>query len=182
MVSGNVVEPELFCDIRVFNLFAPPNKKTSIASSYRSQEKEKKRHYNQRITEVEQGSFSPLIFSSTGGMGQEATIFYKRLASMLSEKWDQHLSITMGWLRSILSFSLLHSAVQFNRGACSTQGRLVFQSHHLQQLDVIHIESKFDTNCLHISIFYCFYFLTLFCLSIFVMLLIIIMVKKKLFV
>ena len=55
-----------FCDIRVFNPFAPSNKKTSIASSYRSQEKKKKRHYNQRITEVEHGSFSPLIFSSTG--------------------------------------------------------------------------------------------------------------------
>ena len=78
-----------FCDIRVFNPFAPSNKKTSIASSYRSQEKEKKRHYNQRITEMEHGSFSPLVFLSTGGMGQEATIFYKRLASMLSEKWDQ---------------------------------------------------------------------------------------------
>ena len=131
-----------FCDIRVFNPFAPSNKKTSIASSYRSQEKEKKRHYNQRITEVEYGSFSPLIFSSTGGMGREATIFYKRLASMLSEKWDQHFSITMGWLRSILSFSLLHSAIQCIRGARSTQGRPVFHSHHLQQLDVIHIGIK----------------------------------------
>ena len=26
--------------------------------------------------------------STTGGMGREATTFYKRLASLLSHKWD----------------------------------------------------------------------------------------------
>ena len=85
-----------FCDIRVFNPFVPSNRKTSIASTYRTHEREKKRQYNQRISEVEHSSFSPLIFSSTGGMGKEATTFYKRLTSMLSEKWDQHYSITLG--------------------------------------------------------------------------------------
>ena len=31
----------------------------------------------------------PLVFSATGGMGHEATIFYKRSASLLSEKWKE---------------------------------------------------------------------------------------------
>ena len=66
-----------FCDIRVFNPFAPTNRKSSISSTYRAQESEKKRQYNQRITEIERGSFSPLVFSSSGGMGREATIFIR---------------------------------------------------------------------------------------------------------
>ena len=51
------------------------------------------------INEAELSSFTPLVFSLTGGMARVATVFYKRLASMLSEKWDQHYSITLGWLR-----------------------------------------------------------------------------------
>jgi len=44
----------------------------------------KKRFYGAYIWEVEQSSFIPLIFSATGGMANEATVFYKRLTSLLS--------------------------------------------------------------------------------------------------
>ena len=69
------------------------------------------------MAEVEHGSFSPLVFSLTGGMAKETTIFYKRLASLLSEKWDQPYCVTMGWLRCTLGFSLLRSSIQCIRGA-----------------------------------------------------------------
>ena len=48
----------------------------------------KKCQYETRIHETECGSFTPLIFSATGGMADEATVFYKCLASLLSNKWD----------------------------------------------------------------------------------------------
>ena len=35
-----------------------------------------------RVREVEQGTFSPLVFSTTGGMGNTATVVYKRIASL----------------------------------------------------------------------------------------------------
>ena len=38
---------------------------------YRMHENEKKRMYNQRVTDIEQGTFTPLIFTTTGGMGEE---------------------------------------------------------------------------------------------------------------
>ena len=63
-----------YVDIRVFNPFAPVNKKPSLATVYRRHEKEKKRSYNQRVTEVEHSSFSPLVFSLTGVMAKEATV------------------------------------------------------------------------------------------------------------
>lgn len=116
-----------FCDIRVFNPLAPSNKKGSISASYRAHEKEKKRQYNQRINQVEHGSFQPIVLSSTGGMGKETTVFFKRLASLLSEKWDQQYSITLGWIRSTLSFSLLRSSIQCLRGARSKRGRPDFR-------------------------------------------------------
>jgi len=34
--------------------------------------------------------FTPLIFLATGGMANEATMFYKRLASLLLDKWDSN--------------------------------------------------------------------------------------------
>ena len=31
----------------------------------------KKRKYNSRVTEIEQGTFTPLVFATTGGMADE---------------------------------------------------------------------------------------------------------------
>ena len=84
-----------FLDMRVFNPFAPSNRKPSLHSTYSSHEKEKRRAYNQGVSEIERGTFSPLVFSLTGGMGKESTVFYKRLASLLSTSWDQPYSLTL---------------------------------------------------------------------------------------
>ena len=61
--------------------------------------------------------------TSTGGMGKEASIFYKRMASLLSEKHGQTYSTTMAWLRCVLSFSLLRSSILCFRGHRSAVGR-----------------------------------------------------------
>lgn len=74
---------------------------------------------------MEHGSFTPLIFSVSGGLAKEATTFYKRLATSLAEKWSQPYSITMNWLRCRISFSLLRSSIRCLRGARSTIGKPV---------------------------------------------------------
>ena len=48
----------------------------------------KKREYGDRVWEVEPASFTPLVFSTTGGMGREGTVFYRRLANLLADKQD----------------------------------------------------------------------------------------------
>ena len=80
-----------------------------LAQCYRKNELEKKRAYEQRIREIEHGSFSPLVFSAAGGMGTIATVVYKRLASLLAEKQGISYSSTLHWLRCRLNFSLLRS-------------------------------------------------------------------------
>ena len=80
--------------------------------------------YEQRIREVEHGSFVPLVLSVTGGMGRIATTTYKCLASLLSSKWNQPYSNTLGWLRCRLSFALLRASILAIRGARSSSGRV----------------------------------------------------------
>ena len=46
--------------------------------------------------EVERGSFTPLVFSSLGGMGKAATVIYRHLANCLSDKWNSPYSLIMG--------------------------------------------------------------------------------------
>ena len=88
-----------FFDVRVFNPHAPSNRHSRLASCYRKHELQKKRQYEQWVREVEHASFTPLVLSATGGMANEATTFYKRLASCLATKWDQPYGSTMSWLR-----------------------------------------------------------------------------------
>ena len=99
---GELVRTGIF-DVKVFNPYAPSNQKTPLSECYRSHENEKKRKYDQRIREVEHASFTPLILSCTGGLGPQATTSYKRLASLLSTKWNQAYSLTIMWLRCRLA-------------------------------------------------------------------------------
>ena len=111
-------------DVRVFNPIAPSNRNLPPSTAYRKHEREKKRAYEQRVREVEHSSFTPLVLSASGGMGTEATIFYKRLASLLAGKWDIHYSRTVCWLRCRLSFALLRSSIQALRGVDPPGGML----------------------------------------------------------
>ena len=112
-----------YFDVRVFNPQAPTNRQQSLDSTYKKHERMKIRAYEQRAQEVEHGCFTPLVMSLTGGASNSANTFYKRLASMLSEKWDLPYSKTLAWMRCKLSFALLHSSIQCIRGARSANGR-----------------------------------------------------------
>ena len=112
-----------FVDVRIFNPHADTNKTSSLSSAYLKHENEKRRTYEQRVREVERASFVPIVLSATGGMGKQASVFYKRLASLLAEKRDTSYSATMNWLRCTITFSLLRSAVQCIRGARSAYHR-----------------------------------------------------------
>ena len=108
--------------MKTISTHAPSNKKSTLSSCYRNHERLKKRAYEQRVREIEHASFTPLVLSATGGFAREATIFYKRLASLLATKWEQPYSSTIDWLRCTITFSLLRSAIQCIRGARSKSG------------------------------------------------------------
>ena len=130
-------------DVQVFNPHAQSNKHSSLPSVYRMHEKMKKRQYQQRVLEIEHASFTPLILSATGGMANEATFFYKRMANLLSMEWDQQYSITMAWLRCRITFALLRSAIQCLCGARSSRGHACKME---TPVDLVTTESEFPTN------------------------------------
>ena len=112
-----------FFDMRVFNPLAPSYRNQTLTSCYRRNEQEKRRAYDQRVREIEHGSFTPLVFSASGGMGPAARVFYKKLASMSATKHNKPYSKTLSWMRCRISFSLLRSAVMCLRGSHSSRGR-----------------------------------------------------------
>ena len=114
---------DAFFDVRVFHPNAPSNCSMTTTAAYRKHESMKKREYAQRVQEVEHGVFTPLVLSTTGGMGREATTFYKRLADGISRKEQKQYSVVMGWIRCRLSFAILCSAILCIRGSRSSHHR-----------------------------------------------------------
>ncbi len=129
-------------DVRVFNPHSNSYRGSELTACYRRHEGEKRRAYEHRVREVEQGSFTPLVLSTSGGMGRAATVVYKRLATLISTKREQPYSNVMGWLRCHLSFSLLRSTVMCLRGSRSRQG---FVPHFEAPVDLVLREGRIPT-------------------------------------
>ena len=106
-----------FFDVRVLDPNAKRYSAQNLRRCYINNEKEKKRQYNMRVLQVENGSATPLVFSINGGMGREASKHYSRIAEMLSEKRDEPYSLTMSWIRRKLSFSLMRLIITCIRGS-----------------------------------------------------------------
>ncbi len=104
-------------DVRVFHPLAPRLAGTTLKQSHHIHESEKRRAYNQRILQVEHGTFTPLVFTTAGGMSNECNRFYSRLATLISEKRGESKASTTTWLRCRISFSLLRSAILCMRGS-----------------------------------------------------------------
>ena len=106
---------------------ASSNHSMTTTAAYRKHELAKKREYAQRVREVEHGVFTPLVLSTTGGMGREAATFYMRLADGISRKERKEYSVVMGWIRCRLSFAILRSAILCIRGSRSSRHRPVHE-------------------------------------------------------
>ena len=63
------------------------------------------------MIQIDKGSFTPLIFSCTGGSGPEAAKFIKELADKISSKRGENYSQTVSFLRRRLRFNILRTYV-----------------------------------------------------------------------
>jgi len=105
-------------------------------------EQEKRLAYDERIREVERACFSPLVFAATGGMGPSATTVYRKLASMLADKWGVNYSRCLFLLRCRLCFSLLRSGMMCLRGHRSST------FHPIPSVDLAYSESRLASGAL----------------------------------
>ena len=95
-----------YFDVGVFYPHARSHCHRSLPQIYRSQEMEKRRQYQERILNVDGGTFTPLVFSAMGGAGPAASTFLKRLADKIATKKSTTYAQALGWLRCRLSFAL----------------------------------------------------------------------------
>ena len=82
-------QQDAFFDVRVFYPLALSYRNSRIQTVYRQHETQKRLHYGRRVLDVQRGCFTPLVFTTGGGMAQEATACLKRLASLLSERRNE---------------------------------------------------------------------------------------------
>ena len=98
-----------FFDVRIFDPNAQRHENKTFRRCYELNEHEKKKGYSSRILNVEQGSFTPLVFSITGGMARECSMFVKRLCQMISLKRKEELSVVRYAIRC--NYALLRSSL-----------------------------------------------------------------------
>ena len=135
---------QAFTDIRIFDPMAACHYQLTLDAAHKRNEDEKIRAYGERIQHVDQGSFTPLVFTTSGGMAPRAKRFYARLAEILAEKKQQPKSCIVAWMRCRLSFSLLRSALLCLRGTRSSTPRAI----NIENMDyeVTVVESRIDTR------------------------------------
>ena len=78
---------------------------------YKKHENEKKRQYSEKVIVIEQGTFTPLVFTTTGGMADECVKDYSRLAELITNKKGESHSNEISWIRTKVSFVIVRSAI-----------------------------------------------------------------------
>ena len=108
-----------FFDVRVSHVNSQCHQNKATSDIFKEQEAEKKRKYQQRILDVEMGTFTPLVFGTNGGVGDECQKFLKHLAEKLSRKNGEDYATVITWIRTRLSFEILKSVHLCTRGSRS---------------------------------------------------------------
>ena len=76
--------------------------------------------------EIEQGTFTPLVFTTTGGIANECVKYYSRLAELIANKKGESYSSAISWIRAKVSFAIVRSAILRLRGSRSRRRQLDF--------------------------------------------------------
>ena len=82
---------------------------------------------------MERVTFTSVVFSTTGGMGQEAQTLVRKLAERTSRKSGQSYPDTMRFIRTRLRFDLLKTTIIALRGA---RGKKLAPPKGIEELDM----------------------------------------------
>ena len=88
-----------FFHLSIFNPTAKRYVNQELRKSYKLNEKEKQKQYDQRILKVEHGTFTPPVMSTVAGMGRESRKFYARLSEIIFEKRKETYALIVSWIR-----------------------------------------------------------------------------------
>ena len=85
--------------------------------------------YEERINRVDNGSFTPMVMSTAGGMGPEMCIAIKGLAAAIAEKEGSEYSEVVSVLRARFSFAAARCALVCLRGSRTLFNNRGFRGH-----------------------------------------------------
>ena len=107
---------QAYFDVKVLDPNAESYSKLPMKIVYDRAEKQKIQAYNDRIVNVEHGTFVPLIFSTSGGMGGQAETFVKLLCNKISTKNNLKYDEVINVFRCRLSFIIRRLVLLCIRG------------------------------------------------------------------
>ena len=84
----------------------------AVERCFRANENEKNRSYGNRVLQIENRPFTPLVFATNGIVGKECIRFHKRLVETIVDKRKAPISIITNNIRTLICFSLLRSTVK----------------------------------------------------------------------
>eukprot|EP00116_Pleurobrachia_bachei_P010257 sb/3470519/ len=105
-----------FFDVRVVHANSASYLSTSPAALYKEHEQRKKKSYLRRVQMVEGGSFTPLIMSTSGGLGEEFLKVIKKAASKIEDKGEKYPG-TLATIKRKLRFSILSPEVNLKESS-----------------------------------------------------------------
>jgi hypothetical protein len=108
-------------DVCILNADSPSLSQLSIDAIFENRKNLKRRTYSE-AAEARRASFTPFIATCDAVLDKEAEGYLKRLAVLLSEKWESPYSKTIGWLRARIQICILRSVSLCFRG-CRTKWR-----------------------------------------------------------
>ena len=135
-------QEKMFVDVRVFDPNCKTYKDMEPPLVYKKHENAKKVEYNDRVINVERGTFTPLIFSTTGGWGKECSQFHRHLARLIAERRNEKYDVVMNYIRKRTRFSLLRTTLEALRGCRVLQRTFVQRAWRIVDLDLDLIKNQ----------------------------------------
>ena len=92
-------------------------KDLELSNIYKLHEEGKKRKYAKRVNEIKHGTFTFLVFTTTGEMSKQCKTYHSQLAELIANKKGEQYHTTIAWIRAKICFSLLRSSLVCLRGS-----------------------------------------------------------------
>ena len=108
-----------YIDVRIFHPGAPSYRSKTLKSLYSSQEALKKRAYAKRVIEIEKGTFSPFVLSTSGGLAPESDRILRTLAGKIVKQHHNSYREAIEYLRLRIRFAILRVCLISLRGTRS---------------------------------------------------------------
>ena len=116
----------VFVDVWVCHPNADSYRDLTPKQIYKKHENLKKQ-YAERVMEIKQGTFSPLVFTTTGGIADDCVKYHSRLAELIANKKEESYPSAISWTTAKVSFAIVRSAILCLGGSRSRGRQLDFR-------------------------------------------------------